>query len=59
MGEIDVRECIEILTEIIHERGEVVFRLYWDSGGPGAAQLNLPSYAHPPGNTPGRQRTRI
>jgi hypothetical protein len=36
MGEIDVGECIEILTEIIHEKGEVVFREYWDSGGPGA-----------------------
>jgi hypothetical protein len=36
MGETDIDECIMILTEIIHEQGEVVFREYWDSGGPGA-----------------------
>jgi hypothetical protein len=31
MGETDIDECIMILTEIIHEQGEVVFSLscYW------------------------------
>ena len=36
MGELNVDECIEILTEIIQEKGEVVYSQYWDSGGPGA-----------------------
>jgi hypothetical protein len=32
MEDSDIRDCILILAEIIHEQGEVVFSLSWDSG---------------------------
>jgi hypothetical protein len=36
MDDLNVDDCILILSEIIHEQGDVVFSLAWDSGGPGA-----------------------
>jgi len=32
----DEEVCLEILSELIAEQGTTVFRLRWDSGGPGA-----------------------
>ena len=36
MEDLNVSDCILMLTEIIHEQGEVVFSLSWDSGNSGA-----------------------
>jgi len=36
MEDLDVGDCIRMLAEIIHEQGEVVFSLSWDSGNSGA-----------------------
>jgi len=36
MEDLDVGDCIRMLAEIIHEQGEVVFSIYWDSGNSGA-----------------------
>jgi hypothetical protein len=36
MSELDVNWCLELFTELLLEQGEEVFRLYWDSRGPGA-----------------------
>ena len=36
MREFDTGTCAEILSELILEEGEIVYGLYWDSGGPAA-----------------------
>jgi hypothetical protein len=36
MSDLDADACVEVVTEILHEEGEWVYRLFWDSGGPGA-----------------------
>ena len=36
MREFDTGTCAEILSELILEQGEIVYGLYWDSGGPAA-----------------------
>lgn len=36
LSDLDQDACIEVLTELIQEDGEKVYRLFWDSGGPGA-----------------------
>ncbi len=36
MAELDVDICLELITELVRDEGEVVFKNDWDSGGPGA-----------------------
>jgi hypothetical protein len=33
---LDLDRCIELLDELVRSEGQVVFRKFWDSGGPGA-----------------------
>jgi hypothetical protein len=35
VDELDHEACLKVLSELIFEEGEIVFRLFWDSGGPG------------------------
>ena len=35
--ELDIEWCAEIVEELIEEQGQEVFKLEWDSGGPGGA----------------------
>ena len=36
LGELDADRCLEILDDLIRDKGTVVFEHFWDSGGPGA-----------------------